>query len=108
MQMLSLIHISFKDVTREITPCEEIPDAYDITINVQEQRTANISIGGGLDTVTGVFGSVGIADNNFRGRNQRVSLNGLVGSGVIPVSYTHLDVYKRQHLTFSPMSNCTF
>lgn len=74
---------AFKDVTREITPCEEIPDAYDITINVQEQRTANISIGGGLDTVTGVFGSVGIADNNFRGRNQRVSLNGLVGSGVI-------------------------
>lgn len=74
---------AFKDVTREITPCEDIPDAYDITINVQEQRTANISIGGGLDTVTGVFGSVGIADNNFRGRNQRVSLNGLVGSGVI-------------------------
>ena len=74
---------AFKDVTREITPCEDMPDTYDITINVQEQRTANISIGGGLDTVTGVFGSLGIADNNFRGRNQRVSLNGLVGSGVI-------------------------
>ena len=51
---------AFKDVTREITPCPDIPDAYDITINVQEQRTANISIGGGLDTVTGVFGSLGI------------------------------------------------
>ena len=74
---------AFKDVTREITPCEDMPDTYDITINVQEQRTANISIGGGLDTVTGVFGSLGIADNNFRGRNQRVSLSGLVGSGVI-------------------------
>ena len=74
---------AFKDVTREITPCADMPDAYDITINVQEQRTASISIGGGLDTVTGVFGSLGIADNNFRGRNQRVSLNGLVGSGVI-------------------------
>ena len=74
---------AFKDVTREITPCPDMPDAYDITINVQEQRTASISIGGGLDTVTGVFGSLGIADNNFRGRNQRVSLNGLVGSGVI-------------------------
>ena len=74
---------AFKDVTREIEPCEDIPDAYDITINVQEQRTASISLGGGLDTVTGVFGSVGIADNNFRGMNQRLSLNGLVGSGVI-------------------------
>ena len=74
---------AFKDVTREIEPCEDIPDAYDITINVQEQRTASVSLGGGLDTVTGVFGSVGIADNNFRGMNQRLSLNGLVGSGVI-------------------------
>ncbi len=74
---------AFKDVTREITPCEDEPDTYDITINVQEQRTASISVGGGIDTVTGVFGSIGIADNNFRGRNQRVSLNGLVGSGVI-------------------------
>lgn len=74
---------AFKDVTREIEPCVDDPDLYDITINVQEQRTASISVGGGLDSVTGVFGSVGIADNNFRGRNQRVSLNGLVGSGVI-------------------------
>lgn len=74
---------AFKDVTRDIEPCVDIPDAYDITIHVQEQRTANISIGGGIDTVTGVFGSVGIADNNFRGMNQRISLNGLVGSGVI-------------------------
>lgn len=74
---------AFKDVTREIEPCSDDPDKYDITINVQEQRTASISVGGGLDSVTGVFGSVGIADNNFRGRNQRVSLNGLVGSGVI-------------------------
>lgn len=74
---------AFKDVTREIEPCADDPDMYDVTINVQEQRTASISIGGGLDSVTGVFGSVGIADNNFRGRNQRVSLNGLVGSGVI-------------------------
>ncbi|MBO8430079.1 BamA/TamA family outer membrane protein [Spirochaetes bacterium] len=74
---------AFKDVTREIEPTPDDPDLYDVTINVQEQRTANISVGGGLDSVTGVFGSIGIADNNFRGRNQRVSLNGLVGSGVI-------------------------
>lgn len=74
---------AFKDVTREIEPCADDPDTYDITINVQEQRTASISVGGGLDSVTGVFGSLGIADNNFLGRNQRVSLSGLVGSGVI-------------------------
>ncbi len=74
---------AFKDVTREIEPSEEDPDAYDITITVEEQRTATISAGGGVDTVTGLFGSLGISDNNFRGRNQRLSLNGLAGTGII-------------------------
>ncbi len=74
---------AFKDVTREIEPSEDIPDAYDITIKVQEQRTASISVGGGLDTVTGIFGSMGITENNFRGRAERISLTGLAGTGVI-------------------------
>lgn len=74
---------AFKDVTREIEPSEDVPDAYDITIKVQEQRTASISVGGGLDTVTGLFGSLGLTENNFRGRAERISLTGLVGTGVI-------------------------
>lgn len=74
---------AFKDVTREIEPSTEVPDAYDITIKIQEQRTASISVGGGLDTVTGLFGSMGISENNFRGRCERLSLTGLVGTGVI-------------------------
>ncbi len=74
---------AFKDVTREIEPTIEDPDLYDVTIKVEEQRTASISVGGGIDTVTGVFGSLGIAENNFRGRNQRLALNGLVGTGVM-------------------------
>lgn len=73
---------AFKDVTREIEPTED-PDKYDITINIEEQRTASISVGGGIDSVTGVFGSVGISDNNFLGRNERLSLNGIAGTGVI-------------------------
>ena len=73
---------AFKDVTREIEPTEE-PDKYDITINIEEQRTASISVGGGIDSVTGLFGSVGIADNNFLGRGERISLNGIAGTGVI-------------------------
>ena len=73
---------AFKDVTREIEPTDD-PDLYDITINVEEQRTATVSVGGGIDSVTGLFGSVGIADNNFLGRGERVSLNGIAGTGVI-------------------------
>lgn len=74
---------AFKDVKRDIQPSEETPEKYDVTIQVEEQRTASVSIGGGLDSATGIFGSAGIADNNFRGLNQRVGLNVLAGSGVI-------------------------
>ena len=74
---------AFKDVRRSIEPSDRDSEKYDVTIEVDEQRTASISVGAGLDTATGVFGSAGITDNNFRGLNQRVGLNFMVGSGVV-------------------------
>ena len=74
---------AFKDVNRTIEASPEDPDKFDVTIELKEQRTASVSVGGGLDSATGVFGSMGISDNNFRGRNQRVSVTGMVGSGVL-------------------------
>lgn len=74
---------AFKDAKRDIEPAADNPDKYDVTIQVEEQRTATVSVGGGLDSATGIFGSAGIADNNFRGLNQRVGLNVLAGSGVV-------------------------
>ena len=74
---------AFKDVNRTIEVSEEDPDKFDVTIELKEQRTASVSVGGGLDSAIGAFGSVGISDNNFRGKNQRVSLTGLIGSGIL-------------------------
>ena len=74
---------AFKDVNRTIEVSQDDPDKFDITIELKEQRTAAVSVGGGLDSATGAFGSLGISDNNFRGMNQRVSLTGLVGSGIL-------------------------
>ena len=74
---------AFKDVNRTIEASPENPDKFDVTIELKEQRTASVSVGGGLDSATGVFGSLGISDNNFRGRNQRVTVSGMVGSGVL-------------------------
>lgn len=74
---------AYKDVNRDIEQSYDDPEKYDVTITVQEARTATLSVGGGLDSSTGFFGSVGITDNNFRGRNQRVGLNFLAGSGLI-------------------------
>ena len=74
---------AFKDVNRTIEVSEDDPDKFDVTIELKEQRTASVSIGGGLDSATGAFGSAAISDNNFRGMNQRVSLSGMVGSGIL-------------------------
>lgn len=74
---------AFKDVKRTIERSEENPERYDVTIHLEEQRTGTISIGGGLDTATGLFGSAGFTENNFRGMGQRISLNVLAGTGVI-------------------------
>ena len=74
---------AFKDVNRTIEVSEDDPDKFDINIELKEQRTASVSVGGGLDSATGAFGSVGISDNNFMGRNQRVSLTGIIGSVIL-------------------------
>jgi len=74
---------AFKDVNRDIEPSLENPDCYDITIEVKEQRSATLSVGAGLDSATGFFGSAGISDNNFLGKGQRVGVNFLAGTGVV-------------------------
>ncbi len=73
---------AFKDVNRTIERCDN-PELYDITINLEEQRTGTISLGGGVDTATGLFGQLGYAENNFRGLGQRLAVNFMSGTGVI-------------------------
>jgi len=74
---------SFSDVRRVITASPDDPDKYLLTIEVDEKRTGAISLGGGIDTSTGLFGTIGYMDNNFRGLGQEVSLNFMTGSGVV-------------------------
>lgn len=74
---------AFKDVTRSIQKTDSDSDLYDITINVEEQRTGSLSVGGGVDTATGLFATLGFAENNFRGLGQRVSLNVMTGTGIM-------------------------
>lgn len=74
---------AFKDVKRTIERDEENPEVYNVTVHLEEQRTGTISIGGGIDTATGLFGTGGFTDNNFRGLGQRVSLNLLAGTGIV-------------------------
>lgn len=74
---------AFSDVRRVVSPSVNDPDKYKLTIEVEEKRTGSISLGGGVDTQTGLFGQTGYVDNNFLGRGQELSLNLLIGSGSV-------------------------
>lgn len=74
---------AFSDVRRVISPSEDNPEKYNLTIEVDEKRTGSISLGGGVDTLSGLFGQAGYMDNNLLGRGQDLNLNFMVGSGTI-------------------------
>ena len=85
---------AFSDVRRVIAVSPKDPDKYQLTIEVDEKRTGSISVGGGIDTVQGLFGTLGYMDNNFIGRGQQLSTTFMIGSGAMLLSNS-ADVVKR-------------
>ncbi len=73
----------FEEVDRNISPSEENDGTFDITVVVKEKSTDSIALGGGIDTGLGAFGSISLREDNFLGRAQKVSLSGIVGSGIL-------------------------
>lgn len=73
---------AFKDVQRSIEKDPETGD-YNITINLEEQRTGTVSLGVGLDSGSGFFGNVGFAENNLLGLGQKLSLSLMAGTGIL-------------------------
>jgi len=73
---------AFSDVTRDIKMDPETGE-YIVTINLEEQRTGKISIGVGVDSSSGFFGSVGFGENNFRGLGQKLNFNFMAGTGIL-------------------------
>lgn len=73
---------AFKDVQRELKK-DERTGLYDVYVALEEQRTGKISLGVGIDSASGFFGSVGFGENNFRGLGQKLNLNVLAGTGIL-------------------------
>ncbi len=73
---------AFKDVQRELKQ-DETTGLYDVHIALEEQRTGKISLGVGIDSASGFFGSVGFGENNFRGLGQKLNINLLAGTGIL-------------------------
>lgn len=74
---------AFADVKRVVSQSEKDPTKYDVKIEVTEKRSGSVSVGGGFDTSTGVFGSAGFTDYNFRGLGQQLGIDFMTGSGII-------------------------
>ena len=73
----------FDEVDRNITPSAQDDGTYDVTVVVKEKSTDSIALGGGIDTGLGAFGSISLREDNFLGKAQKVSLSGIVGSGIL-------------------------
>ena len=74
---------AFKDVNRTIVKDETTRDSYDVTIQLEEQRTGQLTLGGGVDTATGFFLNAGFSENNFLGNGQRLAASALAGTGMM-------------------------
>lgn len=73
----------FDDIERTIEPSPDKEGQYIVKIKVKESSSDNITIGGGVDSALGVFGSVGINNKNFLGRGQFLGISGMLGSGIL-------------------------
>ena len=73
----------FDEVDRKIEPSPDKEGEYIVTIVVKEASSNSISIGGGVDSALGVFGSLSILEKNFLGRGQELGLSGMLGSGLL-------------------------
>ncbi len=73
----------FEKVDRTIEPSPEKEGEYIVTVKVKEDSSNNVSIGLGLDNALGGFGSVRYNEKNLFGRNQKLSLSGMLGSGLL-------------------------
>lgn len=72
----------FKEVNREIYP-SEIEGEYNVKVVVEEDSPNSLALGGGIDNGLGAFGSLSYTENNFLGRGQKLSLSGILGSGIL-------------------------
>lgn len=73
----------FKEVNREIYPSDTVEGEYNVKVVVKEDSSNNLAVGGGIDNALGAFGSISYNENNFLGKGQRVTLSGILGSGIL-------------------------
>lgn len=69
----------FEDVKVALEPGQD-PRKVVVNLNVQERSTASFSAGAGFSSRSGFFGTGSFTQNNFRGKNQTVSVQAQAGT----------------------------
>ena len=82
-----------KKVDSETTPVPGAPDLVDVSFDVEEGQSATIQGGLGYSEAQGISLNGGIADANFLGRGQRVSLDLTAGAFAKVYSFSHTNPY---------------
>ncbi|MCK8827777.1 BamA/TamA family outer membrane protein [Natroniella acetigena] len=65
----------FKDIRPDFQPVPDDPQAVDLVVEVEEQKTGTFSIGGGYSSAAGWTGMVDVEKDNLFGRGQKVNLS---------------------------------
>ncbi len=69
------------------------PDRVVLNVEVEEQRTGNVSFSGGYSTADGIIGEVSISEQNFLGRGQYVKASVAVGQYLRSGSLSFVEPY---------------
>ncbi|MCK8816376.1 BamA/TamA family outer membrane protein [Natroniella sulfidigena] len=65
----------FKDIRPDMQPVPTDPQAVDLVVEVEEQKTGTFSVGGGYSSAAGWTGMVDVEKDNLFGRGQKVNLS---------------------------------
>lgn len=89
----------YSNVSRMVTPSAD-GNGYILEIKVQEKRSTNLGLGGGINSNAGLFGNVNLQVGNVRGQGETLSINGMLGSGFGANSaFNNSQLFKRGNLT---------
>ena len=69
------------------------PDTTIVQVDLEEQSTGELSIGGGFSTQDGVVGSVSLTESNFLGKGQRLSTTFDLGASVSDFNVSFTEPY---------------
>jgi len=69
------------------------PDRVVLNVEVEEQRTGDLSFSGGYSTSAGIIGEISVSEQNFLGRGQYVKVSAAVGEYLRSGAVTFVEPY---------------